>query len=60
MFCGLDEEDVQSLEKKQGKKGKKGNKRKKLITVKSGLVGMKRYLNAYNYVKYFFWYLSLF
>ena len=60
--------------KKKEKKGKKGKKRKKkekkekkgkkkeiyLIAAKSGLVGMKGYLETYNHTKYFLPYLSRF
>ena len=61
MCCGLGEEERTKMrkkkKKKKGKKGKKEKKRKKkekhLIAVKSGLVGMKRYLETYNHMKYF-------
>ena len=53
--------------KKRKKKEKKGKKRKKkekkeinLIAAKSGLVGMKGYLETYNPMKYFLPYLSRF
>ena len=64
MFCGLAEEERTRIKEKKEKKGKKRkNKEKKeknLITVKSGLVGMKGYLKTYNRVKYFLPYLSRF
>ena len=60
-------------EKKRKKKEKKRNKRKKrkkrkkkkkkeinLIAAKSGLVGIKGYLETYNPIKYFLPYLSRF
>ena len=50
--------------KKRKKKEKKKKKRKKkeinLIAAKSGLVGMKGYLETYNHMKYFLPYLSCF
>ena len=49
MFCGLGEEERTKIRKK--KKGKE--KEKNLIAAKSGLVGMKEYLEAYNHMKYF-------
>ena len=60
MFYGLGEEERTKIRKK--KKEKKGEKKKKkemnLITAKSGLVGMKGYLETYNRMKYFLLYLS--
>ena len=57
MVCGLREESVQNLERKQKKKKKekieKKRKKKHLIVAKSGLVGIKRSLNTYNHVKFF-------
>ena len=53
---------VQKLGRKKGKK-KKTKKEKKainLIAAKSGLVGMKGYLETYNPMKYFVPYLSRF
>ena len=48
-------------EKKKEKKGKKGKKKEiNLIAAKSGLVGMKGYLETYNHIKYFLPYLSRF
>ena len=62
MCCGLGEEERTKIRKK--KKEKKGKKRKKkeinLIVAKSGLVGMKGYLETYNPMKYFLPYLSRF
>ena len=66
MCCGLGEEERTKIRKK--KKEKKRKKRKKkgktkginLIAAKSGLVGMKRYLETYNPMKYFLPYLSRF
>ena len=62
MFCGLGEEERTKFRKK--KKEKKGKKMKKkeinLIAAKSGLVGMKGYLQTYNPMKYFLPYLSRF
>ena len=54
MFCGLGEEERTKFRKK--KKEKKIN----LIAAKSGLVGMKGYLETYNPIKYFLPYLSSF
>ena len=56
MFCGLGEEERKKIRKK--KKGKK--KEINLIAAKSGLVGMKGYLETYNYMKYFLPYLKQF
>ena len=59
MFCGLGEEERTKIRKK--KKGKKGKKKEiNLIAAKSGLVGMKGYLETYNHMKYFLPYLSRF
>ena len=72
MFCGLGEEERTKIRKKnkekkrkkrkkKEKKEKKGKKKKKeinLIAAKSGLVGMKGYLETYNSMKYFLPYLS--
>ena len=66
MFCGLGEEERTKIRKKEEEK--KGRKRKKkgkkreinLITAKSGLIGMKGYLETYNLMKYFLQYLSRF
>ena len=69
MFCGLGEEERTKLrkkkkEKKRKNKEKKGKQRKKkeinLIAAKSGLVGIKGYLETYNPMKYFLPYLSRF
>ena len=62
MFCGLGEEKRTKFRKKKNeKKGKKKEKKQKnLIAAKSGLVGMKGYLETYNHVKYFLQYLSCF
>ena len=46
MFCGLGEERTKIRKKKK-------EKEKNLIAAKSGLVGMKGYLKAYNHMKYF-------
>ena len=62
MFGGLGEEERTKISKK--KKEKKEKKRKKkemnLNAAKSGLVGMKGYLETYNPMKYFLPYLSRF
>ena len=73
MCCGLREEERTKIrkkkkerkEKKRKKKEKKGKKKGKkkeinLIEAKSGLVGMKEYLETYNPMKYFLPYLSRF
>ena len=69
MCCGLGEEERTKFrkkkrkkkEKKREKKGKKGKKKEiNLIAAKSGLVGMKGYLETYNRMKYFLPYLSRF
>ena len=69
MSCGLGEEErTKFRKKKKEKKGKKRKKKKKkkekkeknLIVAKSGLVGMKGYLETYNPMKYFLPYLSRF
>ena len=51
MFCGLGEEERTKIRKKKRKKRKK--KEINLIAAKSGLVGMKGYLETYNPMKYF-------
>ena len=61
MCCGLGEEERTKIrKKKKEKKGKKKEKKRKirkkkinLIAAKSGLVGMKGYLETYNHMKYF-------
>ena len=53
MCCGLGEERTKFRKKKKEKK-------KNLIAAKSGLVGMKGYLETYNRMKYFLPYLSRF
>ena len=59
MCCGLGEEERTKIRKK--KKEKKGEKKDiNLIAAKSGLVGMKGYLETYNLMKYFLRYLSRF
>ena len=62
MCCGLGEEERTKIRKKKRKT--KGKKRKKkeinLIAAKIGLVGMKGYLETYNYMKYFLPYLNRF
>ena len=55
MCCGLGEEERTKIRKKKGKK-----KEINLIAAKSGLVGMKGYLETYNHMKYFLPYLKLF
>ena len=56
MFCGLAEKkNVQKLGRKKRKK-----KEMNLIAAKSGLVGMKGYLETYDHIKYFLPYLSRF
>ena len=65
MFCGLGEEERTKIrKKKKEKKGKKGKKKEKkeinLIAAKSGLVGIKGYLETYNPMNYFLPYLSRF
>ena len=47
MFCGLGEEERTKSRKKKEKKGIN------LIAAKSGLVGMKGYLEAYNHMKFY-------
>ena len=51
MFCGLGEEERTKIRKKKGKKRKKK-------VAKSGLVGMKGYLETYNPMQYFLPYLE--
>ena len=59
MFRGLGEEERTKIRKE--KKEKKGKKKEiNLIVAKSGLVGMKGYLETYNPMKYFLPYLSRF
>ena len=65
MFCGLGEKERtifrKKKRKKKEKKGKKGKKKEiNLIVAKSGLVGMKGYLETYNPMEYFLPYLSRF
>ena len=55
MCCGLGEEERTKFRKK-----KKEKKEINLIAAKSGLVGMKGYLETYNHMKYFLPYLSRF
>ena len=55
MFCGLGEEERTKFRKK-----KKEKKEINLIAAKSGLVGMKGYLETYNPMKYFFAVLTAF
>ena len=55
MFCSLGEEERTKFRKK-----KKEKKEINLIAAKSGLVGMKGYLETYNPMKYFLPYLSRF
>ena len=43
-----------------GRKKEQKNEKKKFITAKSGVVGIKGYHNTYNRVKYFLPYLSRF
>ena len=59
MCSGLGEEERTKFRKK--KKEKKGKKKEiNLIAAKSGLIGMKGYLETYNPLKYFLPYLSRF
>ena len=59
MCCGLREEERTKIRKK--KKGKKKEKKEiNFIAAKSGLVGIKGYLETYNHMKYFLPYLSRF
>ena len=53
MFCGLGEEERTKIRKKKKEKIN-------LVAAKSGLVGMKGYLETYNPMKYFLLYLSRF
>ena len=55
MCCGLGEEERTKFRKKKRKK-----KEINLIAAKSGLVGMKGYLETYNHMQYFLPYLSRF
>ena len=59
MCCGLGEEERTKFRKKKKEKKRK-NKETNLIAAKSGLVGMKGYLETYNPMKYFLLYLSRF
>ena len=52
MFCGLGEKERTKIRKKK--------KEKNLIAANSGLVGIKRYLQAYNHMMYFLPYLKPF
>ena len=56
MFCDLGEEERTEIRKKKKEKKKEIN----LIAAKSGLVGMKGYLETYNPKKYFLPYLAVF
>ena len=56
MFCGLGEEERTKIRKKKKEKKKEIN----LIAAKSGLVGMKGYLETYKPIKYFLPYFSHF
>ena len=58
MCCGLGEEERTKIRKK--KKEKKKKKEINLIAAKSGLVGMKGYVETYNPMKYFLPYLAVF
>ena len=59
MCSGLGEEKRTKFRKK--KKETKGKKKEiNLIAAKSGLIGMKGYLETYNPLKYFLPYLSRF
>ena len=58
MCCGLGEEERTKIRKKKKEKRKK--KEINLIATKSGLVGMKGYLETYNHMKYFLPYLNRF
>ena len=49
MCCGLGEEERAKIRKKKKEKKKEIN----IIAAKSGLVGMKGYLETYNHMKYF-------
>ena len=62
MCCGLGEEERTKIRKKKKEKKKKKRKKKEinLIATKSGLVGMKGYLETYNHMKYFLPYLNRF
>ena len=62
-FYGLGEEERSKIRKKKKEKKKKNKGKKKesnLTAAKSGLVGMKGYLETYNHMKYFLPYLSRF
>ena len=58
MCCGLGEEERTKIRKKKKEKKKKKKKEINLIAAKSGLVGMKGYLETYNHMKYFLPYLK--
>ena len=58
MRCGLGEERTKFRKKKKEKEKEK--KEINLIAAKSGLIGMKGYLETYNHMKYFLPYLSRF
>ena len=60
MFCGLGEEERKKFRKKKKEKKKEKKKAINLIVAKSGLVGLKGYLETYNRMKYFLPYLSRF
>ena len=62
MCCGLGEEERTKIRKKKKEKKRKNKEKKEinLIAAKSGLVGMKGYLETYNSMKYFLPYLSRF
>ena len=53
MFCSLGEEERTKIRKKKKEK-------KNLMAAKSGLVGMKSYLETYNHMKYFLPFFSRF
>ena len=55
MCFGLGEEERTKIRKK-----KKEKKEINLIAAKSGLVGMKGYLETYNHLKFFLPYLAIF
>ena len=57
MCCGLGEEERTKFRRKKRKRKKKEIN---LFAAKSGLVGMKGYLETYNHMKYFLPYLSRF
>ena len=58
MFCGLEEELTRFRKKKKKKKKREERKKckkptKKILSAKSGLGGINRYLKTYKHVKYF-------